>query len=485
MSKFRPASDFAAPLQQGYGLLPLRFHRLQSGKVFLSNLVGEWEIVEKGDFSRFVAGELLPDEAVYLNLRAKHFLVDADSSVAFDLLALKFRTRLSHLKNLFGLAIFVVTLRCEHSCPYCQVSRQSDDRQAFDMSRETARNAVDQLFDSPATTIKIEFQGGEPLLNFDLIQYVVAIAKAKATETNKTVAFVIATNLALLTNEVLDFCKVENVLLSTSLDGPAELHNKNRPRRGNDSYQRAVAGIAKAKEVLGEDGVSALMTTTKASLSQVTNIVDEYREQRLHEIFLRPLSPYGFAIKTKTYKGYQRDEWLDFYREGLQYILELNKHGERFVELYATTVLKKLLSQLPGTYVDMMNPAGIGTQVIVFNYDGDVYASDEGRMLAEMGDKTFRLGNVHTDSLEAMVLGSRITNPVEQTVLESVPMCSDCAFQNYCGAEPVFHHATQGDFVGHKPTSEFCRRQMAIFEELLGLMDSDPQAARIFRSWVN
>jgi uncharacterized protein len=485
MSKFRPASEFAEPLQQGYGLLPLRFHRLLSGKVFLSNLVGEWEIISSGDFSRLAAGELASNDATYLNLRAKHFLVDADSSVAFDLLALKLRTRLSHLKNLFGLAIFVVSLRCEHSCPYCQVSRQSDDKQAFDMSRETASKAVDQLFASPATSIKIEFQGGEPLLNFDLIQYVVGLAKAKAAETEKTVGFVIASNLALLSDEILNFCKTEGVLLSTSLDGPAELHNKNRPRRGNDSYQRAVAGIAKTKEVLGEDGVSALMTTTKASLAQVTEIVDEYREQNLREIFLRPLSPYGFAIKTKSYSGYQRDEWLDFYREGLQYILELNKKGERFVELYATTILKKLLTQMPGTYVDMMNPAGIGTQVIVFNYDGDVYASDEGRMLAEMGDKTFRLGNIHTDDLEGMVLGNRITDPVEQTVLESVPMCSDCAFQNYCGAEPVFHHATQGDFVGHKPTSEFCRRQMAIFEELLGLMDSDPQAARIFRGWVN
>lgn len=484
MSRFRPAEDFAAPLKEGYGFLPVRFHRMKNGRVFLANLVGEWEIVDESVFSSFIAGSLSAESEDYLNLRAKHFLIDADSSVGFDLLALKLRTRLSHLKNLFGLAIFVVSLRCEHSCPYCQVSRQSDDKRAFDMSRETATRAVIQLFDSPATNIKIEFQGGEPLLNFELIKFVVSIAKAKAEETQKTISFVIATNLALLNDEVLAFCKEEGVLLSTSLDGPAELHNKNRPRRGNDSYERAVKGIARAKEVLGEDRVAALMTTTKASLTQVKAIIDEYRCQDLHEIFLRPLSPYGFAIKTKTYRGYQRDEWLDFYREGLQYVLELNKRGERFLELYAATILKKLYTQLPGTYVDMMNPAGIATQVIVFNYDGDVYASDEGRMLAEMGDKTFRLGNIHRDDLVGMVLSDRLTEAVEQTVLESVPMCSDCAFQSYCGAEPVFHHATQGDFVGHKPTSEFCRRQIALFEELLGLMDSDPEAARIFRSWV-
>jgi His-Xaa-Ser system radical SAM maturase HxsB len=485
MSKFRPLADFAEPLGHGYGLLPLRFHRLNDGQVFVSNLVGEWEVLSERTFQRFANRSLKPSEADYLNLRAKHFLIDTDSSVAYDLLALKLRSRLLHLRNLFGLAIFVVTLRCEHSCPYCQVSRQSEDRQAFDMSFETAQRALDQLFGSPATGFKIEFQGGEPLLNFDLIKEIVESAEARAAQTKKNVAFVIATNLALISDDVLDFCRQHSILISTSLDGPADLHNKNRPRRGNDSHEKATQGIALAKQRLGEDRVSALMTTTKASLSRVKDIIDEYRKNGLHEVFLRPLSPYGFAIKTKTYRAYQRDEWLDFWREGLRYIIELNKAGEHFIELYAATVLRKMLTPTPGGYVDMMNPAGIGTQVLVFNYDGDVYASDEGRMLAEMGDKSFLLGNIHNDQLTDMILGDVITGAVEQTILESVPMCSDCAFQNYCGADPVFHHATQGDVVGHKPTSQFCQRQMAIFEELVALMQDDPETKIIFRSWVN
>lgn len=484
MAGFQPLERYTAPLTQGYQLLPVRFHRLKDSRIFVSNLVGEWEILSAQDFSSYVRLQLPHESAAYENLRAKHFLIDADSSVAYDLLALKLRTRLSHLRNILGLAIFVVTLRCEHSCPYCQVSRQSEDRRAFDMSRETALKALDLLFASPARTIKIEFQGGEPLLNFDLIKEIVAQAGSRAAASGKTVEFVIATNLALLDDEVLAFCKANGVLLSTSLDGPADLHDRNRPRPGGNSHALATAGIRRAQDVLGHDRVAALMTTTKASLARAPDIIAEYRRLGLQEIFLRPLSPYGFAIKTRQYRTYETDEWMSFYREGLRTVIDINKRGERFVELYAATVLRKMLTPWPGTYVDLMNPAGIGTQVIVFNYNADVYASDEARMLAEMGDHTFRLGNVHKDSLEAMLTNDTLLDAVERSLLESAPQCADCAFQPYCGADPVFHHATQGDVVGHKPSSAFCHRQMAIFEELVTIMDADPEAASIFRSWA-
>src|SRR3546814_422309 len=227
------------------------------------------------------------------------------------------------------------------------------------------------------------------------------------------------------------------------------------------------------------------MTTTKASLGRVEDIVDEYRGNGLQELYLRPLSPYGFAVKTKWLKAYDISEWLTFYRRGLRYIVDMNKGGDRMVELYAATILSKMLTGAPGGHVDMMNPAGIGNKVIVFNYDGDVYASDEARMLAEMGDKTFRLGNLADgDALADLATGDVILEAIEGSVIESSPMCSDCAFQPYCGADPVYHHATQGDTTGHKPTSGFCQRQMAIFEELVSIFETDPDGARVLRSWV-
>ena len=119
----------------------------------------------------------------------------------------KARTRYARLPNFTSLHILVVSLRCEHSCPYCQVSRQSTDRDRFDMSPETAQRAVELVFESPSPHIKIEFQGGEPLLNFPVIEQVVLEAERLNEHYGKDLSFVIATNLALLDDEILDFCE--------------------------------------------------------------------------------------------------------------------------------------------------------------------------------------------------------------------------------------------------------------------------------------
>ncbi|MBY9045505.1 His-Xaa-Ser system radical SAM maturase HxsB, partial [Pseudomonas fluorescens] len=94
------------------------------------------------------------------------------------------------------------------------------------------------------------------------------------------------------------------ILLSTSLDGAADLHNKNRPRPGGNSYELAVKGIKRAQDVLGKDRVGALVTTTERSLGRAEEIINEYLTLGLGGIFLRPLSPYGFAVKTKQVQKY-------------------------------------------------------------------------------------------------------------------------------------------------------------------------------------
>jgi radical SAM protein with 4Fe4S-binding SPASM domain len=226
------------------------------------------------------------------------------------------------------------------------------------------------------------------------------------------------------------------------------------------------------------------MTTTERSLDRVEEIIDTYVEVGLTNIFLRPLSPYGFALKTKAHSAYDAKRWLAFYEEGLQYILQLNAAGVPVTEVYASIILKKMLTNEDPGYVDLTSPSGIGTRVLVYNYDGDVYASDEARMLAEMGDRTFRLGNIQDDSYASLILSSELLDPLAESFTLSAPMCTDCAFEPYCGSDPVYHHATTGDFLGRKPTSDFCRRNMSIFRLLLELYESDQFARDLFRQWA-
>jgi uncharacterized protein len=484
VSKFKDY-QFYKESNNEYKLLPFNFNELNKSQYILTNLVGQYIIIKKNQLSKFIDKKLSFSEKLYNDLKSKHFLYDDKSDVAIDLLTLKTRTKYRKLADFTGLHIFVISLRCEHSCPYCQVSRRSADTEAFDMSIETAYKSLELVFKSPSKTIKIEFQGGEPLLNFPRIKDIVLKAEEMNILFDRNIQYVIATNLALINDDILEFCKKHDILISTSLDGPLDLHNKNRPRPGNNSHQLTLEGINKSRSILGFDKVGALMTTTKNSLGRVHDIIDEYVSLDFDSIFLRPLSPYGFAIKTRSYDKYKSDEWLEFYKKGLDYIIEINKAGHFFCEQYSATILTKILTPFDTGYVDLMSPAGIGIGAIVYNYDGNVFASDESRMLAEMKDMSFCLGNVHKDSYNDILLSPKLLDAIDESFTRSVPMCSECAFEPYCGSDPVFHHATQKDYVGHKPSSEFCNKNMAIFKHLITLMESDSETKDIFLSWIN
>lgn len=482
MARFQPRAAFvpASKLQ----LLPLRFERLEDDRFAVANIVGDLLILNRRELERVTSLALAPGDGLYERAFEKLLIARKGQQAPLQLLALRLRSRMAFLRRPTPLHIFVVTLRCEHSCPYCQVSRQSTDRVRFDMSEETAMRAVEVALSAPAPSIKIEFQGGEPLLNFGLVRKITEVVRARAPAHGKAVEFVIASNLALLTDEVLDFCQKHDVQLSTSLDGPADLHNRNRPRPGGNSHDLAVAGIRRAQAALGRSRVGALMTTTEASLGRVEEIIDEYLRLDLGGIFLRPLSPYGFAIKTKQFARYGGAEWLAFYKRGLRYIIDKNKEGRPFPEFYARLLLTRMLSDEPTGYVDLRSPAGIGLGALVYNYDGKVFGSDEGRMLAEMGDRTFELGDLRTDDYRSLLLSPKLIDFVGASLAQCAPQCNACAYEPVCGAEPVYHHTTQGDPVGIKPLSEFCARQKGLLRLLLDILEEGGEDAAVLRGWV-
>ena len=478
---FRPREAYSPP--GPYRLLPFRFERLADERYVVTNDVGEHVCLDRASLDAFVHRRLDPRDGAYRALKARHFLYDTDESVAFDLLALKYRSRAEPIAASTGLHLFVVTLRCDHSCQYCQVSRRPEDDGDFDMRHAHAEKAVEVVFRGPNTNLKIEFQGGEPLLNFPRIVHVVERVKALNASHRRNVQFVIATNLSRLDDEVLAFCKQHDVFLSTSLDGPADLHDAQRPARGGGSHARTVEAIARAREALGHDRVSALMTTTPASLPRVGEIIEEYVRLGFQSVFLRSLSPYGFAARSLV-RRYGVADWLRFYERGLAHVLRVNARGYPLREDFSAILLQKILSPMGSTYVDLQSPAGIGIGALVYNYDGAVYASDEGRMLAEMKDESFRLGHLDTHTYETLMLSDALLGPLTESLLESAPGCADCAFLPYCGADPVYHRVTQGDVVGHKAFSDFCAKQMGALRHLLTLLEDDPAARDILQGWV-
>lgn len=483
--KFKPFAVFGKQEELGFRLLPFRFHRLNANKEILVNETGDFLVVPSGTTQRIIQRDIYKDrdEVLYGDLIANFFICEESIPALIDVLATKYRTKKSFLDQFTSLHIFVISLRCDHTCHYCQVSRVSQDRSAFDMKREHIDKGISMMMRSPNPYVTMEFQGGEALLAFDNIAYAVEKAKEQALLFNKKITYVICSNLAPLTDEMLYFCKENSILLSTSLDGPDFIHNQNRHRPGKNSYELAVKGIHRSREIIGEDKISALLTTTNLSLEYPEEIVNEYFQLGFNSIFLRPISPFGFATKNEKKNHYDTSRFLIFYKKAFAKIISYNLDGYFFREDYACIILKKILTPFPVGYVDLQSPAGLINNVIVFNYDGKIYASDEARMLAEMNDFTFQLGSLDTDSYENIFYGVKAYALAECWSNESLPGCSECAFQSYCGADPVFHHATQGDMFGHRPTSSFCQKNMEIIRYLFELME-DPRIVKIFRQWV-
>lgn len=468
----------------GYSLLPFRFDRRDNGDRLLVNEVGEFVVLSLPDFQRFVEHRLEPEAQAYHQLKAKHFLADKSSSALFETLAAKYRTKKSFLDGFTKLHIFVTTLRCNQSCPYCQVSRQGESAGAFDMTEEMLHRSVDLMLRSPSPAITMEFQGGEPLLNFELLKE--AVRYAKEHNPGKHIEYVVCTNLALLEVRHLDYFKEHGIQVSTSLDGPDYLHDKNRPMGKGPSHATVTRNIRLAQEALGKQAVSCLMTATRESLKYPREIVDEYLRLDLGSVFLRDLNPYGFAVKARNAIGYSTDDFLRFYKDALAYIIDINRRGTTFPEAYTTLVLRKILTPWPIGFVDLQSPSGAGLGVVVYNYDGDVYSSDESRMLAEMGQHVFRMGNVLEDSYTDIFFGETMQVIASAACNEALPGCSDCAYQSYCGADPVRHFSTQGDIFGHRPTSSYCKKNMGVIKHVLDhLLSADVDLERIFWAWIN
>ena len=480
---YRAAREWAGATT-GYSLLPCRFIHLDAERYLLTNFAGEYLVLSSDALHQFIRHELSPNAEEYRRLKARHFLLDGDSTVPIDLLAAKYRTRQAHLARSTSLFMVVTTLRCDHCCGYCQVSGRADREYSYDMTREVADATVSFIFRSPSPAIKIEFQGGESLLLFDMVKYIVSAVERENLIAQRDIAFVIATNLSPVTDEILTFCRDHHVAISTSLDGPRELHNANRPCPSRDSYEEAVRGIHRAQEALGADQISALMTTTRASLSHPEEIVDEYIRYGLGSVFLRTLHPYGRAATSSPANGYTTEEWLEFYRKALRYILAKNYEGVSLREEFSAILLRKMLTSWSCGYVDLQSPAGIGISGIVINHDGSVYVSDEARMLGEMGDRKFLMGNILTDRYEDIMLSEALLQPLSTTLTECMPQCADCGIQPYCGSDPVRHYRSQGDVIGFKPTSGFCKTHMESVKHLVHLLEDDPKAASVLRAWI-
>jgi len=469
-----------------YLISPFTFSRMPAKQLLLVNQAGEFIFISSEDFNSFINGSLNTEGQIFLDLKSKHFVTDTDKETAIDLLATKLRTRKGFLRNFTALHMVVVTTRCNFCCDYCHASSTSPEQKSGDMSLDTAKKVVNMIFRSPSPTIKIEFQGGEPILNWNVVRKIVEHAESLNRQVQKGLEFVLCTNLTLVDESILKFLKKHQVMISTSLDGPKELHDAHRIcRNGESGYELFKKKLELTRNFIGRDRCSALLSVTKSNINRLGEVVNEYLDLGFDGIFLRALNPYGRAKSGWEKIGYSTEAFLRAYKDTTDYIIQLNLKGKTFVEFYAALLLQRILTPFSTGFMDLQSPSGAGISGAIYDYDGEVYPSDESRMLAKIGDRKFSMGNVNKDKYEDIFNGSMIHKIVQNSCVETLPGCASCVFQMYCGADPIRNYVETGDIVGHRPTSDFCKKNKGIIEYLFEkLRRNDDGVMDVFFSWV-
>lgn len=465
--------------------MPFQFGRFED-KYLMVNESGEYHFIDYIELSNFIKGDFTTNSPDINSLKSKQFMVTGDLSNAVNMIATRYRTRKHFISSFTTLHMMVLTVRCNQDCKYCQVSAESDTALQYDMSPDVAKKSVEMAFNSPSNSIKIEFQGGEPSLNWNALTSAIEHAKFINKSKKKRLEFVICTNLTNISTDKLSYLKENGVYISTSLDGPKYLHDKNRIlRSGGGTYDIFHDKLKEARSICGYDAVSALMTTTIDNIENMNEVVDEYIRLGFNGIFLRSLNPYGLAAENSTDLGYSIKCFTEKFKDTLDYIIELNLKGVNFSEYFTTLLLSRILTPFSTGFVDLQSPSGAGIAGVIYDYNGDVYPADEARMLARMGDAKFKMGNVFVNSYNEIFGGSVLREIVSKSIVEIMPGCSTCMYKTYCGADPIRNYLEYGDLIGKRPGSSFCEKNMAIFDILFKkLKENDSDTLDVFWAWI-
>ena len=449
-------------------ILPYFFKRISDNRFLISNMLRQFQFLNHEQFDSLFAGKI--DHELEEVLKSKKFLADNIDEVARE-----YRKLNAGLFSSTSLHIFVLTLACNLRCLYCQAEYNWIEN-AF-MSTEIAKRSVDIALQTPQQNLFFEFQGGEPLLNFKTLKTI--IEYTESVRGDKKVSYSLVTNAQAMTGLILDFLYAHDVKISFSIDGIKSIHDQDRPTKdGSSNFDRVNHWFKIAKEKYNNSNrISVLPTITKLNLSRAEEFIDFFCDLEVPYISIRELSPFGRVSKNRGLISYTPEEFLDFYRRCMDYLIKLNlKNKTRMRESMTEIILQKIFGKHVVNYPDLRSPCGAAIGQIAYNWNGDIYTCDEGRMMSNIGRQDFRIGNVFENSYrECIESACEICN---SSCIETNPSCSNCVYHPICGICPVYNFFTQNDFVGVPIKQDRCKILRGIFDYVIEWMNCEDESKR-------
>lgn len=468
-----------------YKIAPFFVKRMDKD-VLLTNDAGRYVFVPNEKYLQLVSRQLPKDDILYETLKELGFIFD--TSLESYLRTWAPEVRISKKCHMVATQLFILVLTssCNQCCIYCQASAGNKNEH---MSKEVAFRAIDLAFSSPANDITIEFQGGEPTLNESVLRDSILYARKKEQMSEKSLSLTIVTNLTYEKPELISWLIKQDVGICTSLDGPKDLHDNNRPmRNGDSSYDTLQRGIENYRSFFLQHGnspaIRAIQTTTKQSLNRAEDIVEEYRRLGCDSIYMRPLTPLGFASSNWDLIGYTAQDFLEYYRRTVDYLLNLERKGMQFRDITTGIFLHRILLHEAVYHTEHRSPCGGAIGQMAIQYNGNVYTCDEGRMLGTIGDDAFKIGCV-TDSYANLISSPVVHALSTSSCIEGLPECCDCAYQPFCSTCPIVTYHLENDIVSRQYKSYRCATNMGMLDHIFYIIKAaDEKDIEILFRWA-
>lgn len=336
---------------------------------------------------------------------------------------------------------------CNLNCAYCFASQGKYQGERALMSLEVGKRALDFLIEHSGgrRNLEVDFFGGEPMMNFDMVKELVAYARVREKEAGKNFRFTFTTNGVLIDDDMIDFVNREMSNVVLSLDGRKEVHDRYRvDYAGNGSWEKIVPKFQKLVQARGNKNYYMRGTFTHANPDFLKDI-EKMLELGFTELSMEPVvcAPDDPSALTEEDMVIVKEQ----YEKLAELMLEHHREGKPFTFYHYMIDLKGG----PCIY-KRVSGCGSGTEYMAVTPWGDLYPCHQ-----FVGEEAFKLGNIWDG-----VTNTETQNEFGNCNVYSRPECHDCWAKLYCsgGCAANAYHATGAITGVYKNGCELFKKRM-------------------------
>lgn len=370
----------------------------------------------------------ISDDAVQEMLREIELLIRQKQLFSEDIFfdaAKQFKQRQSVLKAI----CLHVAHDCNMDCEYCFAGKGQYHGERSIMSLETGKQALDWLIEQSGSRrhLEVDFFGGEPLLDWDIIKKLVAYGRSRERETGKEFRFTLTTNGLALDEEVMEFANREMSNVVLSLDGRKAVHDRMRhTKNGGGTYDLVLKRFQRMAEARGQKDYYIRGTYTANNLdfaSDVLHMADlGFKELSIEPVVADPSAPYALHLE-------DAEQLCAEYERLAKEMIRRRREGKPFhfyhysIDLTGGPCIAKRISG-----------CGVGTEYMAVTPEGELYPCHQ-----FVGEEAFRIGSV-TEGIQH----PEVLTQFQECNVYSHEECRDCFARLYCsgGCAANAFHAT-------------------------------------------